>query len=255
MARRRSVPESREPFLRAIRTRPEAVDSARFPFTVPALSKGVDLTLSRKVTFFVGENGSGKSTLLEAIAVACGFDLLGGTHDHRHSSTAADSPLARALRLSWLPKVSQGFFLRAESFFDFAHYIDAVGDQELYGGDAPLLEQSHGESFLSLFRNRWREGMFLLDEPEAALSPQRQLAFIRILHDLEKTGRAQFLIATHSPILLLYPGAEVFHLDAGGIERVDPEQTEHVKLTRDFLRNPSLYFRAIFGDSEPDDER
>jgi predicted ATPase len=248
--RKSAVPASREPFLRAIRTRPEAVDPARFPFTVPALSGGVDLALSRKITFFVGENGSGKSTLLEAVAEACGFSLLGGTRDHRSAGAASESPLAPALRLSWLPKVTEGFFMRAESFFDFASYIDAVGNRSLYGGDSPLLEQSHGESFLSLFRNRWREGIFILDEPEAALSPQRQLAFLRILRDLEQTGRAQFLIATHSPILLLYPGAEVFSFDSGSIEPVDPAKTEHVQLTRDFLGNPERYFKAIFGEGE-----
>lgn len=251
--RKQAVPESSEPFLRAIRTVPGAVVSGEFPFNVPSLSGGVDLELTKKVSFFVGENGSGKSTLLEAVAVACGFSLQGGTRDHRGSSGGEDSKLAPALRLSWLPKITDGFFMRAESFFDFASYIDAVGNQSLYGGDAPLLQQSHGESFLSLFRNRWRHGIFILDEPEAALSPQRQLAFLRILRDLERTRRAQFLIATHSPILLLYPGAEVFSLDANGIQVVDPRQTEHVMLTRDFLGDPDKYFRSLFADP-PDDE-
>lgn len=255
MARRnRTVPESPEPFLRTIRTIPEALAPDKFPFSVPSLSRGVDLTLSKKVSFFVGENGCGKSTLLEAVAVACGFGALGGSRDHRGSHAESESKLAEALRLSWLPKVTDGFFLRAESFFDFSSYIDNVGDQSLYGGDAPLLEQSHGESFLALFRNRWRQGIFILDEPEAALSPQRQLAFLRILHDLERTQRTQFLIATHSPILLMYPGAEVFALDADGITTVDPRQTEHVMLTRDFLADPEKYFRALFNDQVGEEE-
>jgi predicted ATPase len=254
-ARRKSnVPESREPFLRGVRTLPDAVDPSQFPFTIPFLKGGLDLDITRKVTLFVGENGSGKSTLLEGIAVACGFGSLGGTRDHRASNSSDDVALAAALRLSWKPKVTEGFFMRAESFFDFSKYIDAVGRRDLYGGDAPLLEQSHGESFLSLFRNRWREGLFILDEPEAALSPQRQLAFLRILRDLEDTRRAQFLIATHSPILLLYPGAEVFSLDSGNLETVDPNQTEHVRLTKDFLSNPARYFRAIFDDQNDSED-
>lgn len=117
-----------------------------------------------------------------------------------------------------------------------------------------MLEQSHGESFLALFRNRWRHGIFILDEPEAALSPQRQLAFLRILRDLERTQCTQFLITTHSPILLLYPGADVFSLDASGIEAVDPRQTEHVMLTRDFLGDPDKYLRALFTDHPGDEE-
>ena len=246
--RKQRVPESNQPFLRAIRTRPDAVTPACFPFTVPAFSGGIDLTLSRKVTFFVGENGSGKSTLLEAIAVACGFGLRGGNRDHRGATHDSESPLASSLRLSWSPRVTDGFFMRAESFFDFASYIDRLGEQGLYGGSAPLLEQSHGESFLSLFQNRWREGIFILDEPEAALSPQRKLAFLRILHDLERTQRAQFLIATHSPILLLYPGAEVFSFDAGRIEVVDPGETEHVRLTKDFLADPARYLKVLLAD-------
>lgn len=252
MSRRKSLQKTNEPFLRSIRSRPELATSEKFPFNIPAFAQGIDLTLKRKVTFLVGENGSGKSTLLEAVAVLCGFSLQGGTLDHGHAQTGEGSLLAESLRLAWLPKVSSGFFMRAESFFDFASYIDSVGDRSLYGGSAPLLEQSHGESFLSLFQNRWRDGLFILDEPEAALSPQRQLAFLRILYDLERTQRAQFLIATHSPMLLLYPGADVLHLSADGIKRIDPEETEHVRLTRDFLRDPQSYFRALFAE-EPEE--
>jgi predicted ATPase len=245
MARRRPIAPSKEPFLRSVRTLPGAVDPSRFPFTIPAFAAGISLELRTRVTFFVGENGSGKSTLLEGLAVACGFDPQGGTRDHVGQGLDPRPALADALRLSWLPKVATGFFLRAESFFDFSRYVDATGRPDLYGGAEPLLRQSHGESFLSLFRNRFREGLFLLDEPEAALSPQRQLAFLRILADLERSGRTQFLIATHSPILLLYPGATVFSLDGPRIEQVRPEDTEHVQLTRDFLLHPDVYLRAL----------
>lgn len=166
------------PFLRRITTLPEKIDRTTYPFNVPAFSRGIDLDLRSKVTFFVGENGSGKSTLLEALAECCGFNPEGGNRDHHRAVFAGRSPLAQALRLSWLPKVTEGFFMRAESFYNFATYIDGVSDLRAYGGRS-LHEQSHGESFISLFTNRFEQGIYILDEPEAALSPQRQLTFSR----------------------------------------------------------------------------
>jgi len=245
---RSRVPQSEQPFLCGVSTKHLDPDQTRFPFSIPAFAGGVEIAFTSKVTFLVGENGSGKSTLLEGIAAACGFPLRGGTTDHRTDAELDDAPLARALRLAWRPKVSAGFFFRAESFFNFAVFIDAVGDLERYGGDAHLHSQSHGESFLSLFRNRFTEGLFLLDEPEAALSPQRQLAFLKVLHDLERDGRSQFIIASHSPILLHYPGATILSLDGPSIEAVTPNETEHVRLTKDFLDNPALYLRAVLAD-------
>ena len=171
------------PFLRRVVSLPEKFDRTRHPFDVRAFSQGIDLSFRATVTFFVGENGSGKSTLLEALAECCGFGPEGGSRDHNREALAERSPLAQALRLSWLPKVSEGFFLRAESFYNFATYIDQVSDLRAYGGK-PLHQQSHGESFLALFANRFEQGIYILDEPEAALSPQRQLAFLKIIHDL-----------------------------------------------------------------------
>ena len=170
---------------------------SRYPFNIRAFSRGIDLTLRTNVTFFVGENGSGKSTLLEALAECCGFNPEGGNRDHQREALAERSALAQALRLSWLPKVAEGFFLRAESFYNFATYIEQVSNLRAYGGRS-LLEQSHGESFLSLFANRFEQGIYILDEPEAALSPQRQLSLLKIIHDLETSAQAQFLISTHS---------------------------------------------------------
>lgn len=248
MARRQPrIAASPDPFLREVSIKEGLLPSHEYPFSIPALRAGFRLRLRRKVTLFVGENGSGKSTLLEGIAGACGFGLLGGSRDQGSSSGSA-AALADSLRLGWLRKISEGFFFRAESFFDFSIYMDRVGDVARYGGERPLLEQSHGESFLSLFQNRFHEGLFILDEPEAALSPQRQLAFLTIMRQLEIEGRSQFLIATHSPILLLYPGAAVISLDEGEVSEVHPEDTEHVRLTRDFLNAPERYFRALFDD-------
>jgi predicted ATPase len=201
------------------------------------------------VTFLVGENGSGKSTLLEALAECCGFSPEGGNRDHYRASFADRSDLAQALRLSWFPKVTEGFFMRAESFYNFATYIDQVSDLRAYGGKS-LHNQSHGESFLALFENRFEQGLYILDEPEAALSPQRQLSFLKIIHDLEVPGHAQFLIATHSPIILSYPGAVLFSLDGHGIHEIAYGETDHFLLTRDFLNSRERYFKHLFDNTD-----
>lgn len=242
------------PFLRGIVGLPEKIDPTKYPFSVRALSGGIDLAFRSKVTFLVGENGSGKSTLLEAIAECCGFNPEGGSRDHYRAVFAERSPLAQALRLSWLPKVTEGFFMRAESFYNFATYIEQVSDLRAYGGRS-LHEQSHGESFISLFANRFEQGLYILDEPEAALSPQRQLTFLKIIHDLVTPGHAQFLIATHSPILLSYPGAVLFSLDGDAIQEIEYRETQHFLITRDFLNAPERFFKHLFEaaeDEEPD---
>ena len=149
------------PFLHRIVTVPEKIDPTRYPFNIRAFSHGIELAFRSKVTFFVGENGSGKSTLLEALAECCGFNPEGGNRDHHRATFADRSPLAQALRLSWLPKVTEGFFMRAESFYNFATYIEQVSDLRAYGGKS-LHEQSHGESFISLFANRFEQGIYIL---------------------------------------------------------------------------------------------
>jgi predicted ATPase len=247
--RRASGATTGAPFLHRIESLPEKSDPARYPFNIPAFSTGIDLALTSKVTFFVGENGSGKSTLLEALAECCGFNPEGGSRDHHRAAFADRSDLARALRLSWRPKVTEGFFMRAESFYNFATYLAEVSDHSAYGG-TPLLEQSHGESFISLFANRFEQGIYLLDEPEAALSPQRQLSFLKIIHDLSAPGHAQFLIATHSPILLSYPGAVLFDLDGTGIREIAYRETKHFLITRDFLNAPERFFKHLLASSD-----
>src|SRR5688500_8050422 len=237
------------PFLHRIASLPEKFDPAKYPFNIRAFSRGIDLALRSNVTFFVGENGSGKSTLLEAIAECCGFNPEGGSRDHHRAVFADRSPLAQALRLSWLPKVTQGFFMRAESFYNFATYMEGVSDFRAYGGKS-LHEQSHGESFISLFANRFEQGIYILDEPEAALSPQRQLTFLKILHDRTTPGHAQFLTATHSPTVLSYPGAVLFSRDGDAIQEIDYRETKHFLITRDFLDSPERFFKHLFEPTE-----
>jgi predicted ATPase len=237
------------PFLHRVQSLSEKFDRSRHPFDLRAFSQGIDLEFRSTVTFFVGENGSGKSTLLEALAECCGFNPEGGSRDHHRATFGDRSALSQALRLSWLPKVTRGFFLRAESFYNFATYIEQVSDLRAYGGKS-LHAQSHGESFLSLFKHRFEQGLYILDEPEAALSPQRQLSFLKIVHDLATSGRAQFLIATHSPMLLAYPGGIIFDLDGDTIQPVHYEETKHYLITRDFLNSPDRFFKHLLRDNE-----
>jgi predicted ATPase len=252
---KRAIPKASGPFLRRVTALAERVDTDRYPFNIAAFSHGIDIEITSNVTFFVGENGSGKSTLLEAIAGNSGFGAEGGSRDHQFAQHQDGSDLALALRLSWSFKVTDGFFMRAESFYNFASYIEQSGsDFERYGGRS-LHEQSHGESFLALFSNRFDRGIYILDEPEAALSPQRQLSFLSVIHRLEKAGRAQFIVSTHSPIILAYPGAVLLSLDGDAIRPVAYTDTEHYRLTKQFLIAPERYFKHLFsGDTEDDEE-
>jgi predicted ATPase len=241
------------PFLTSIRSLDNFRRENNYPFDIPAFSQGIDLEFSSNVTFFVGENGSGKSTLLEAIAENCGFAVAGGNRNHHYAHPKTESKLGSVLRFAWLPRVTDGFFMRAESFFNFASYVDEIAEEDagIYGayGGKSLHGQSHGEAFLALFENKFNKGIYLLDEPEAALSPKRQLAFLVLMHELEKKGAAQFIIATHSPIILSYPGVVIFSF---GQERITPvlyEETEHYQITRDFLMDPNLYHQFLFSDS------
>ncbi|MCH1625250.1 AAA family ATPase [Ferdinandcohnia quinoae] len=227
--------------------REDVQDYHEYPFSIPSISNLHHLDIDNKVTFFVGENGSGKSTLLEAIADKCEFNTAGGSRNNSYDVHAAGSALGDYIRLSWMPKITNGFFLRAESFYHFVSHIDEVdltGFRD-YGGRS-LHEQSHGESFLSLFLNRFKgSAIYLLDEPEAALSPQRQLSFLRIIHDLTESGDCQFIIATHSPILLGYPGATILSFDDGRIAEVNYEETDHYRITKYFLQHREKFLKDI----------
>lgn len=230
-----------------------------YPFSLPAVRHLDVLKLHPAVTFLVGENGSGKSTLLEAIAVAAGFNAEGGSRNFRFETRASHSALHEYLLLdNSLRRPKDGYFLRAESFYNVATEIERLDAEGIgprlidsYGG-VSLHEQSHGEAFMALLLGRFGAGgLYLLDEPEAALSPQRQLSALVRIHDLVKTG-AQFIIATHSPILLAYPDAHIYACIEDGITLTQYAETEHYQITRAFLANPQRMLDRLFRDDHAD---
>ncbi len=239
------------PFLKTISILEDQITPDKFPFNRLAfLSEGFSLKFTSSITFFVGENGSGKSTVLEAIAAHCGFHESGGSRDHVNysSSDKTQSMLKDALRPAWLPKVGQGFFFRSESFFNLANYLDENAMIGKHYGGVEMHQQSHGESFLALFSNRLgsdTKSIYLMDEPETALSPQRQLTFLSLLSEWDKSGNAQLIIATHSPILLAYPNARIIEFTPDGLRDIEYEETEHYKITKTFLNNPQRYLKEL----------
>ena len=234
--------------------REKVTDFNRYPFNIPAIRSLETLELHPKVTFLVGENGSGKSTLAEAIAVAAGFNAEGGSKNFTFATRRSGSELHSVIRLvRGVRRPRTGYFLRAESYFNVASEIERLDAAPSLGppigpsyGPRPLHEQSHGESFLALVQNRFSDnGFYVLDEPEAALSPQRQLSFLISLDELVCDGKSQFVIATHSPIILAYPHATIYALGQDGIVKTKYEDTEHYALTRDFLLDPQRYLRRL----------
>jgi predicted ATPase len=268
--------------LRAVTLRPPMGDAAvddAYPFAVPAVRALRDhpLAFDAPVTFLVGENGSGKSAILEGLACAAGSIAVAGDDPRRDPTMAAARALGDRLRLTWRARTQRGFFLRAEDFFGFAKYIatlragleqdladlDTEPGPEAYGRqlargvlrgqlgqlrqtDLVVNETSHGESFLALLQRRFTpRGLYLLDEPEAPLSPFRQLALLALLRQMVDEGESQFIIATHSPLLMAFPGATIYRLDGGTPRRVAWDTLEHVSLTRDFLNDPELFLRHL----------
>lgn len=220
---------------------------------VRALFDGEEMSFSSPVTFFVGENGTGKSTLIEAIAVAAGFNPEGGTKNFNFQTARAHSSLYECLTLIKRGYPKDGFFLRAESFFNVATNIDALDGEaafsppviDSYGG-IPLHERSHGESFLALAQNRFGgNGLYILDEPEAALSPMKLLTLMCEIRRLTHQN-SQFIIATHSPILMAFPGAEIMEFSENGIQKTAFRNTQHYEITRRFLENPDRFFEVMF---------
>jgi predicted ATPase len=233
-------------------------DWETYPFSVPAIRELNELPLRSRISFFAGENGTGKSTLLEAIAAHYGFGREGGNRNFRNDSTESNhsiDPLVKALRLSFDQKTGAGFFLRAESFFNTASHIDDLEPGggpiiDSYGGRS-LHARSHGETFFTLLDLKFRRsGLFLLDEPEAALSPQRQLSFLVLIHDvLREFKDAQFIISTHSPVLLAYPKAQILSFDDGKVHEIDYEQTGSFQVAHRFLNHREQFLEELFADT------
>lgn len=241
-------------YLRAVAlARGEVPGFGAYPFHLPAVRGLRRLELHPQVTFLVGENGSGKSTLLEAVALAWGFNAEGGSRNFRFGTRESHSDLHRFLRLErGYRRPRDGWFLRAESFFNVASEIERLDAipahsrpiRESYGGGS-LHEQSHGEGFFTLFTERFAGGgLYLLDEPEAALSPSRQMSALVRMHELVRM-ESQFIVATHSPILMAYPGARILLLDGDGIRPVEYTETEHYVVTREFLNAPDRMLREL----------
>lgn len=253
-----------DPFLRSVELRPPGDGPPRtgYPWTLPAIAPlSGGLALDARVTYLIGENGSGKSTLLEAIAVAAGMNAEGGSSSFAFSTRSSHSELSGAIRLvRGMRRPRTDFFLRAESLFNAATYLerlkDDVGDLGAglvgdplgaYGGRS-LHEQSHGESFLAVMINRFGpDGLYLLDEPEAALSTQNCLTALRRIHELVQGG-SQLIIATHSPIILAYPKATIYRCGEDGVEAIEYEDAEPVRLTRSFLEARERFVHELLRD-------
>jgi predicted ATPase len=245
------MPKRPKPYLMKASFKPDAeIDFDAYPFNIPAVRDMENIEFHPNVTFFVGENGSGKSTVMEAIAVALGFGAEGGTMNVQFKTAESTSSLHEVLRLArGTPKPRDGYFLRAESFFNVATYMDEMQYLDSYGGKS-LHQQSHGESFMAVLLNKLKgDGIYFLDEPEAALSPSRQLAALSAIHQL--VGKSsQFVIATHSPILLSYPDAKIMRFDSTGISEVAYEDTDHFNVTRDFLNNYPRRLEQLLEDDD-----
>lgn len=240
-----------KPYLRSIELKRDSVsDFEAYPFSIPAVQELDCLEFHPDVTFLVGENGSGKSTLMEAIALNIGFGAEGGTRNVRISTADDISGLKNHLKLVWgFAKPKDHYFLRAESFYNVATYMDEVGYLEGYGGKS-LHARSHGEAFITTLNEKLRgHGLYLFDEPEAALSPSRQMAALASIHILVQE-QSQFIIATHSPILMAYPGAKIILLDDTGLSEIKYEDTEHFAITKEFLNNHERMVHYLFADED-----
>jgi len=220
-----------------------------YPFCLPLFKGGFAFDFKRAITIIVGENGTGKSTLLEGIAVLAGFDEAGGAKgyrpvDHSRAIEATGGRLAMALRASWLPKLSNGWFFRAESFFSVARYLDEAA-VESRSAPPDFLSHSHGEGFLRLFDERCRrQGLYIFDEPESALSPSRQIELLRILRRINESKLCQVIIATHSPILMACPDAHLLQLSKSGLTETMLDEIEHFRLMRAFCADPEAFIAA-----------
>lgn len=253
MARRKTGTNLPSPFLqRLVVLDDKMAEKTGYPFDLPWLQgEDFELRFTTPVTIIVGENGTGKSTLIEAIAALSGYDEAGGGKGHRpvDHSTAIDksgAELADVLRAGWLPKVTDGWFFKAESFFSVARYLDDAGSPT-----ADFLSWSHGEGFVRFFEERMsRQGIYFMDEPESALSPKRQLELLRILNRIQEQANSQVIIATHSPILMALPKARVLEVTRHGIREIDYRDTQHFKLYQSFIVDPEEFIAEAIRDED-----
>src|SRR4051794_31541075 len=259
MASRRNKPINLPaPYLRRIWLDPTRITHREaYPFCLPLLRDDFELSFDRAITIIVGENGTGKSTLLEGIAVLAGYDEAGGGKgympvDHSLAIEAMGGRLSSALRASWLPKITNGWFFRAESFFSVARYLDEAAREPLSGPPPDFLSHSHGEGFMRFFEERCqRQGIFIFDEPESALSPARQMEFLKLMRRMEESTHCQVIMATHAPMLMAYPGARLLRLSKYGLEPVSVEQTDHYKVMREFCADPTGFVEAVVDEWTP----
>lgn len=254
MARRQRDINLPAPYLKRLWLDPARVsDREAYPFCLPFLADDFELGFERAITIIVGENGTGKSTLLEGIAALAGYDGAGGgkgyrTVDHSGALEVMGGELSEALRASWLPKITKGWFFRAESFFSVARYLDQAAREAGEVGPG-FLSHSYGEGFLRFFEERCqRQGIFIFDEPESALSPTRQIEFLKLLQMMDRSGRCQVIMATHSPMLMAYPDATLLRLTEYGLEPTTVEQTDHYKTLREFFEDPKGFVEAAIGE-------
>ena len=241
------------PYLVRLQAKEGVPESTEYPFSLP-LVRGLDVEFTAPVTFFVGENGTGKSTIVEAIAALCRLPVSGGGRNELAGNHGPESmsPLAHALRPSFRRRPPDAYFLRSEFQAHFASLLDARsldadfnGDPYgMYGGRS-LHARSHGEAFLAILQNRIRSGLLLFDEPESALSPQRQLALMAHMSNLVAAGKSQFIIATHSPILLTFPDAQILSFDGDALRPTALEDTSHFQITKGILQNPAVYWKHL----------
>lgn len=254
MARKQYVSKLPAPYLKRLTVKPDELGTG-YPFNLPWLNRDFELAFTQPVTIIVGENGTGKSTLIEAIAALSGYDEAGGGKGYRpvNHDAALDvsgANLAKALRAAWLPKITNGWFFKAESFFSVARYLDSAAQDDPGGGPPPdFLSHSHGEGFMRVFAERMgRQGVFFMDEPESALSPKRQLGLLRLLHQIQENATAQVILATHSPILMALPNADLFEISRGGLVSVDFRETKHFRLYQDFVFDPLAFVAEALAD-------
>jgi predicted ATPase len=222
------------------------LDRAAYPFCLPLFRQGFEWSFNSAITIIVGENGVGKSTLIEGIAALAGYDDAGGGKgyrpvDHSRAAEVSGGELSKALRAAWLPKVTNGWFFKAESFYAVARYLDEAA-LDVGKGGPDFLSHSHGEGFLRFFEERCsRHGLYFFDEPESALSPARQLLFLQLMHRIHIAANAQVIMATHSPLLMAYPGAQLVKLTKYGLEPTTLMSTDHFRLMREFCAGPEAF--------------